>query len=363
MTQDDSNLSLAERRARRPNRQLPVRFRDVIPEASSSLPPNTQLSSALSQERAHQPENPQPSVHARCSPLRRILRSPRNIFGLFRQYYAEKFPSHDPEERIALDDLTDTTEDALEPHDALPSAQQPFGPYPNRNSFRLGEWYWNDGVQKSQKSFKELIDIVGDHEFNPSDVRDTKWKRLNQQLADDNSDWADDDENWVSTPVTIKVPFHRFTANPGSRDYVVDNFYHRSLVSVIRERLTNEADSQHFHFEPYKLYWQPGVESDPVRIHGEVYTSPAFIDAHTKLQDSPGEPGCDLPRVVIALMFASDATHLTSFGDAKLWPLYLFIGNESKYRRCKPSCHSCSHVAYFQKVSTISKCTVFFKLL
>jgi len=108
-----------------------------------------------------------------------------------------------------------------------------------------------------------------------------------------------------------------------------------------------------FHFEPHELLWQRNKDTDPVRVQGELYTSPAFIDAHRKLQDSPREPGCDLPRVVIALMFWSDATQLTSFGNAKLWPLYMYFGNDSKYGRCKPSCHLCEHVAYFQTVSLL----------
>jgi hypothetical protein len=62
---------------------------------------------------------------------------------------------------------------------------------------------------------------------------------------------------------------------------------------------------------------------------------------------------CDLPRVVAGLMFWSDVTHLTSFGDAKIWPLYMFFGNESKYFRCKPSSNLCHHVAYFQSVSVL----------
>src|ERR1700692_4795001 len=49
-------------------------------------------------------------------------------------------------------------------------------------------------------------------------------------------------------------------------------------------------------------------------------------------------------------MFWSDATQLTSFGNAKLWPTYMYFGNESKYRRCKPSCHLSNHVAYFETV-------------
>ncbi|KAG1832562.1 hypothetical protein F4604DRAFT_1945993 [Suillus subluteus] len=74
------------------------------------------------------------------------------------------------------------------------------------------------------------------------------------------------------------------------------------------------------------------------------------MDAHRELQESPGEAGCDLPRVVVALMFWSDSTHLTTFGNAKLWPLYMYFGNESKYRRCKPTCNLSNHVAYFQKL-------------
>ena len=42
--------------------------------------------------------------------------------------------------------------------------------------------------------------------------------------------------------------------------------------------------------------------------------------------------------------------HLTAFGDTKLWPLYLFFGNDSKYLRCKPTSHLCKHVTYFIKV-------------
>ena len=75
-----------------------------------------------------------------------------------------------------------------------------------------------------------------------------------------------------------------------------------------------------------------------------------FIQAHRELQDSPGELGCDLQRVVLGLMFASDGTQLTSFGTAKLWPVYLMVGNESKDRRAKPSCHAFEHVAYLETV-------------
>jgi hypothetical protein len=237
-----------------------------------------------------------------------------------------------------------------------------FHPYPNRNSFLLANWHWNHSIRNSKGTFKELIDIVGSADFKPDDVRHTQWAKLDSTLAQndidatsaredgDEANWIDEDAGWKKTCIRISVPFHSRTNRPGPKDYSVGDLYHRSVVSVIREKLSNPHDNKHFHYDPFELFWKKTDTDDDIRIHGELYTSPAFLEAHQEVQQLSPEPGCDLPRVVVALMFASDATHLTSFGTAKLWPAYLFMGNESKYRRCKPSHHLCNHVAYFQSV-------------
>jgi hypothetical protein len=222
----------------------------------------------------------------------------------------------------------------------------------------LGDWYWNQGVQKSQEGFKKLIDIVGGSDFRPDDVRSINWTKINANLAQnaDNDNqhhsdhsWLGEDTGWKRTAISISVPFHRRMAIPGPRSYLAGDLYHRSIVSVIRERVSN--DDRHFHYEPYELLWKCGDTAEEVRVHGELYTSAAFLSEHKKLLESPAEPGCDAPRAIVALMFWSDETHLTSFGNAKLWPCYMYFGNDSKYRRAKPSCHLCNHIAYFQTVS------------
>lgn len=235
--------------------------------------------------------------------------------------------------------------------------EQDYGPYPNKSSFLLGEWNWNGQVQKSKSNFKSLVDIIADPEFHPSDIQETQWEAIDRELGDNAEfdldevpQWIKNDARWSKTPITISVPFHRYTPNPGPRDYVISEFYHRSIVSILREALSHPLNSLNFHHEPYELYWQRNNDADPIRVFGELYTSPAFVDAHRDLQNQPPEPGCQLPRVVAGLMLSSDATQLTSFGDAKIWPQYLYFGNHSKYHRCKPSCHLCYHVAYFQKV-------------
>jgi hypothetical protein len=235
------------------------------------------------------------------------------------------------------------------------SADDVHSPFPNQSAFLLAEWHWNGGEQKSHASFHNLINIMGSADFQIADIQGINWDRIDEELGTDEAEWLDEDAGWTHTPVTMSVPYQSRRGIPSAPDagpwnYTVDDFYHRNLVSIIKEKILGLKEGHQFHFEPHELLWQPSDNANPIGVQGELYMSPAFIKAHRELQDAPGEPGCDLSRVVVALMFWSDATQLTSFGNAKLWPLYMFFGNESKYCRCKPTCHLCEHVAYFQTV-------------
>ena len=359
-------MSIAERRPRRLI-SLPKRFQDIVPQPLPLLPPASAVP-GLPNDNIVLQAPPPPASNQRQfverslgSRIRQIFQTPKNIFGLFRRYFSETLPTHDPEEHKDIFDLSDEPIISVTPP-RFTDDGNPFEPFPNKSSFRLADWHWNHGVQKSCESFNRLLDIVSDPEFQPEDVRQTNWKKLNSRLAandfdgsmdEEDAEWMDEDAGWIRTPITISVPFHRRTKIPGPQDYYVGDLYHQSFVAVIREKLAKPQDDRQFHYEPFELYWQPSNTCTEERVHGELYTSPAFLDAHRELQESPGEPGCNLPRVVVAMMLWSDGTHLTTFGNAKLWPCYLFFGNESKYRRCKPSCHLCNHVAYFQAVSRL----------
>lgn len=122
-------------------------------------------------------------------------------------------------------------------------------------------------------------------------------------------------------------------------------------MSVIKEKVTSEKDSQLFHYYPYQATWKRTEDSPEVELYGELYASRAFREAHEDLQHQPStSSNRGLERVIVALMFWSDATHLTAFGGASLWPCYLFFGNESKYRRAQPSAYLGHQIAYFLKV-------------
>lgn len=300
-----------------------------------------------------------PSASSIIAPARRILKSPSNVFGLFRQYFSTHFPDHDPDSNTQAVELSDVAADHNKV-DIGPSSQ--FQPYPNKSAFMLGEWYWSNGIQKTKDSFQRLINIISDANFNPADVKNVAWNSLNERLANPlNSQdmWLDEpDAGWKETSITLSIPFDRKAPDPGLQLYTFPPFRHRSIVSILKEKMANSHDFQYFHLEPYELRWHRKDMSDAesTRVHGELYTSPTFLEAHEEIQALDGEPGCSLPRVLIGLMFGSDATHLTSFGSASLWPCYMYFGNESKYRRSKPTCNLCNHIAYFQKVWTLRKC-------
>jgi Plavaka transposase len=96
----------------------------------------------------------------------------------------------------------------------------------------------------------------------------------------------------------------------------------------------------------------PDPNLDIIRLHSEVYNSEAMLEAHEEINSLPQAANDDLERVVAPLMVWSDSTHLTNFGDASLWPFYLYFGNQSKYTRAKPTADACNHLAYIPTVST-----------
>ena len=90
---------------------------------------------------------------------------------------------------------------------------------------------------KSQSNFKDLVNIVGGDGFRPLDVKSTNWDKIDERLAGESSDkyeWLDNDAGWKTSSVKISVPFHRFSQQPGPQEYMVADFHHRSLVSVIK---------------------------------------------------------------------------------------------------------------------------------
>ena len=75
-----------------------------------------------------------------------------------------------------------------------------------------------------------------------------------------------------------------------------------------------------------------------------------MILEYETLTSRPRPPGDNLEIVIAGIMLWSDATHLASFGNASLWPIYLFFANQSKYIRSRPTAFAAHHLAYIPTV-------------
>ena len=236
----------------------------VLNSSNASLSHNTLL---MPIQQASQPA---------LSLLHRTIKTQLNKFGLFRVYDTNAPPLHDPEDPYLVENMSSPPV-ALEFSCAEHSNQHsnnPYFPYPNGSAMRLGDWYWNQGAQKTRESFRQLLDIIGDPAFSPSTVSETAWSAVDEELGrnlfdGDVPEWLGHDEGWKCSSATISVPFHSRCSKPGPTSYTVDGFYHRSLVSIIKEKLENPAHATFFHFEPYELRWRPPHRQHDIKVYGE----------------------------------------------------------------------------------------------
>jgi hypothetical protein len=112
-----------------------------------------------------------------------------------------------------------------------------------------------------------------------------------------------------------------------------------------------EIDMNIFHTTPFKAFWMGPDRVEPLYL--EIYNSEAignkYNDICSRLQHTT-----QLQIVVIVLMFWSDSTHLAQFGNALLWPIYMYFGNISKYICSKLLLFLTHHMAYLPKVDGIA---------
>ncbi|KIK18472.1 hypothetical protein PISMIDRAFT_82302, partial [Pisolithus microcarpus 441] len=158
-------------------------------------------------------------------------------------------------------------------------------------------------------------------------------------------------DGWHTTSIPIRLPCEKVKQPEAmAPQFWVEGLHYRKITDVVKSAFEEPA-AQTFHTVPYKLFWQPDKTRAPERIITELYTSDAMLREHEKVKSSPKVPGCNLETVIAAIMLWSDSTHLASFGNAALWPIYLFLGNQSKYTRARPTSFAAHHLAYIPKLS------------
>lgn len=308
---------------------------------------------------ADTPESDQPSPplssQDRAPLLTTFVNTATNIFGLFREY--PRYSTHVPDDSLSLEDMSYAADHA-QPHvdplampESGPSTKPPYAPWENWSVYRLMDWFSTGSRTKSIEECDRLVhNVILSPDFNPTDIPKNFSARREAAKLDAESKLAED--GWKECSVTIDVPDGK-THRPGTSDppipaFAVEGLLHRSMTAIIKEVWTS-ATSCRFHFSPFRQFWRR-ASNVVERVYSEIYSSDAFIKAHREVQQLPQEPGCKLERVVCAIMLWSDSTQLANFGNASLWPVYMFFGNQSKYERARPSANACHHLAYIPKV-------------
>ncbi|KAG2337979.1 hypothetical protein BDR05DRAFT_1004601 [Suillus weaverae] len=251
--------------------------------------------------------------------LRDTLHTAYNSFGLCRLY--PWCPSFEPDEIIASTLLArmSPTVHGAEP---LPNISAPPHPFPNMTIYWLMSWMNSGGNMLSETKVSHLVkDVMLAEDFDPKHLEKFSVRRSLQELDQDTSGkkiiFPDD---WIQTSVTISIPTK--SRQDGPQPYTIPGLHYRPLID------------------------KDPLDSHQEQVYNELYTSDALLEAQDNIQKLPKEPGCLLERIIVGLMFFSNATHLANFGTAKAWPLYLYFGNLTKYARASPNSGACHLVGF-----------------
>ncbi|TFK33056.1 hypothetical protein BDQ12DRAFT_700924 [Crucibulum laeve] len=190
---------------------------------------------------------------------------------------------------------------------------------------------------KSNMEVDKLVDEVLLHpDFNLEDIKGFKAQRVANQINKNNESEGSIRDQFEEASVSIDVPLG-CSATP-SRTFQIPGLHFQRLTSLIHTAFAHPL-AAHFHLSSYKLYHTSPANNKTQRVFSEVYDS-------DWAPNPPDDPHCKCEKVVAAMMFWSDSTHLANFRTAKLWLIYMFLGNLSKYIRAMPNSSACQHVAY-----------------
>jgi len=330
---------------RRPQRKrrLPARYRDCLPEPAPAILRNEPAVTTKTQ--------PTPVLPRIRLIVRDTVQTMANIFGLWREYPHR--PSYDPDYAVPLDSLAAPPHpDHQDPGDPRLDEEDPPKAAPSNASVDLLLHWQNSGSStKSHAEMDRLVGFLHHPDFSVNDLPKSFGAARENRKRDQQEEKSSHLKGFQETSVKIEVP----TGDQTIRSQFIDipGLHFRKLTTLIQAAFTSPLASK-FHYSPFKLFHKCPNSGKEQRVFSELYNSDAFLNEHDLVQRAalpPDDPDCKREKVVAALMFWSDVTHLTNFGTAKLWPIYMFLGNLSKYIRSEPSSQACYHFAYIPSLS------------
>lgn len=303
----------------------------------------------------------------------------RDSFGLSRSY--KGVPSSIPDDPGALSYISGYSHP--KPHKETRTVEEIVSPYPNLSSFLFDHHFWTTSTCKSRNDRDALQALLSHLDFQPDDIKDTKFRQIEEELRGRSSrDNWEQQRGWRTSQIHIGIPTGQkqtaavwrgdaahqarlqnaphpplsAKANLDGFPIHIGNFHHRSICEVIRDTFSQDPAARSFHYHPYEKMYQPPANSTlPLeRVYDELYTSDTWIREDARVQTAKlneSVPERDLPRAIAAMMLWSDETILNSFGQNKAWPVYISFGNQPKRERSSPTAGGGRHLVYLPEVS------------
>ncbi|KAL1936950.1 hypothetical protein VTO73DRAFT_3264 [Trametes versicolor] len=372
--------------------RIPTKLVDQVPTDVNELPAH--LKDAFV-EPAIPPGSPQryrsPTVEdAEDEDDRRdpkVFRTPLDAFGLYREYTVA--PQEDPEAHISLSSRCDAPTLAQDPKptdaqegsrsgvswlsgnnskapdgDDHPvdseTASKPIGPFDNPSQFRIYDWHYNSSLTKSKDDLDDILDVLRSPGFSVDDLKgfhaDTGQVNIDKYYHPKGI--FSQKDGWVEGSVDLPLPKTgiKYPSEDAIPTFRVGGIYHRKLAPLLRSAAEDLRFGNQYHWIPNRLFWTPrapgsapnGIPAKPLRVFTDGFNSNAMLRDFEELRAHPRNPA-DAPSVeygIFSIRLWSDALHLTSFGSASLWPIYLYLGNLSKYIRGMPTEFAAHHLAY-----------------
>jgi len=223
--------------------------------------------------------------------------------------------------------------------------------YSNRTSELLMNWQNSFSNQKSNQETTRLVCSVLLHpQFQLADLVNFNASKENRKAnaAEEKASFL-----WMFRCALVDIDVPSGSAHEASQMFSISGLHYHHITTLIKEAFESPI-SKNFHLLPFKLFRKLPDCEDSDRVYTEIYNLDVLLDEHDKVQCSPtGDPTCKRKKVVAALMFWSDATHLATFGTAKMWPIYLLFGNLSKYIWCQPNLGVMKHLAYIPSLPNL----------
>ncbi len=215
-------------------------------------------------------------------------------------------------------------------------------------------WFYGSSNTKSMAELNSLVkdvilapDFEQEHFVGFSALKEREVMDTHQESGP--SPFAFDD-TWIKGTVEISLSCDGVKQDESKAPKFSVEFHYRKILDVVKAALSEPA-AEKFHIFPFKEFWQPVPDEPEERIYSETYTANCWNGEYEKIYATNQKgPHHDLEAFLVGLMIWSDSTGLAQFGNAQLWPIYLYLGNQLKYSRAKPSSFAAHHIAYLPKV-------------